>query len=178
MSNNDLYSEVSPETKEVKQQARAKANGEPTVLERLSATIAAKVRREDVYIDVPERKGVKLRISPNITQSQVKGWRKQAGEDSRQGMDGTKFACYVIGHTTDGILFNDEEVHDEDGYGLNFASPSVLKMTDTTRPIPEAVRAFFGLDPHVEAAAVAILDASGFGDTIEAMDPTKESLTN
>ena len=51
-------------------------------------------------------------------------------------------------------------------------------MTDTTRPIPEAVRAFFGLDPHVEAAAVAILDASGFGDTIEAMDPTKESSTN
>jgi hypothetical protein len=61
---------------------------------------------------------------------------------------------------------------------LNFASSAVLKMTDTTRPIPEAVRAFFGLDPHVEAAAVAILDASGFGDTIEAMDPTKESSTN
>ena len=50
---------------------------------------------------------------------------------------------------------------DEDGYELNFASPQILEMTDTTRPIPEAVRAFFGVDPHLEAAALAILDAAG-----------------
>jgi hypothetical protein len=36
--------------------------------------------------------------------------------------------------------------------------------------------AFFGLDPHVEAAALAIIDAAGYGDTVEQTEnPTKHS---
>ena len=48
-------------------------------------------------------------------------------------------------------------------------------MTNTTRPIPECVQAFFGLDPHVESAALAIMDAAGYGDDVETVDPTMES---
>ena len=77
-----------------------------------------------------------------------------------------------------GVVFDGEEVVDEDGYELNFASPEILDMTDTSRPIPEAVRAFFGVDPHLEAAALAILDAAGYSDTVDTTDPTMESTTN
>jgi len=151
---------------------------EDTQLARLREVVKRKVERAHVLIPVPERPGVSIKVSPNITQSQMKNWRKNAGEDSRNGLDGTKFACLVIGHTTTGIYIDDEEVFDESGNYLNFAHPLILEMTDTTRPVPDAVRAMFSVDPHIESAALAILDAAGYSDTVAAVDPTKESSTN
>ena len=48
-------------------------------------------------------------------------------------------------------------------------------MTGASRAIPDCVQGFFGLDPHLESAALAIIDAAGYGDTIEAEkeNPTK-----
>ena len=81
-----------------------------TLLDKLSATIAAKVSRKDVFINVPERPRVTLRISPNVTQGQVRKWRKEAGEDTKNGMDATKFASFVVGHTCTGVIFGDEVI--------------------------------------------------------------------
>jgi hypothetical protein len=69
-------------------------------------------------------------------------------------------------------------VFDENGNFLNFAHPIILEMTEAARPVPDAVRAMFGVDPHVESAALAILDAAGYSDTVAAVDPTKESSAN
>ena len=161
-------------TSTVKEDAR-----QETLLDRLKATIGEKVRRKDIFIQVPERDNVLLRISPNVSQAQVRKWRREAGEDSKNGMDATKFATFVIGHTAEGIIMGDKEVTDDEGYSITFGSDLMLAMTKTTKPVPDAVRAFFGLDPHVEAAALAILDAAGFGDTIEpAEDPTMKPSTN
>ena len=179
MTENSLYSEPEESKKtETKKAAPTVKPSEPNLLDRLKETIQKKVERQVVRLDVPERPGVSLRISPNISQHQLKQWRKQSGEDTKQGLDSIKFSCHVIGHTTVGVVFDGEEVHDEDGYELNFASGHILEMTETTRPIPEAVRAFFGVDPHLEAAALAILDAAGYSDTVDTMDPTMESSTN
>ena len=41
------------------------------VLDSLKKIIQDKVRRPDVYINVPERPGVLVRISPNISQNQL-----------------------------------------------------------------------------------------------------------
>ena len=156
-------------------------NGEiqETLLQKLTQTIGARVSRKDVFINVPERPRVTLRISPNVTQGQVRKWRKEAGEETKNGMDATKFASFVVGHTCTGVIFGDEEVRDDDGFPITFGHDQMLAMTKTVRPVPDAVRAFFGLDPHVEAAALAILDAAGFGDTIEPNeDPTMRSSTN
>lgn len=176
--NNSLYSEAdSPKKAEPKQASLPKVE-EPNVLSRLKEVIQKKVERPVVRLGVPERPDVSLRISPNITQNQLRNWRKNSGEDTKAGMDSIKFSCYVIGSTTVGVCIEDEEVFDENGFPLNFASASILEMTDTTRPIPEAVRAFFGVDPHLEAAALAILDAAGYSDTIDTTDPTTESSAN
>lgn len=145
------------------------------VLEQLKAVISKKVQRPDVFISVPERPGVTLLISPNITQNQIRAWQRNAGSESKNGIDATKFACQVIGHTTVGIFLNGEEVF-ENGKPLGFASPSVLQMTGATRALPDCVQIFFGIDPHIEAAALAIIDAAGFGDTVEQQEnPTKPS---
>lgn len=148
------------------------------VLNKLKAVVQKKVERPNVEINVPERQGVSLRISPNITQNQLKAWRKNAGEDSKGGMDTVKFACFVVGHTTKAILIDGEVAKNDAGHDMNFASPEILEMTNTTRPLPDCVRAFFGIEPHIEAAAVAIMEASGYGDTVDAVDPTTNSTTN
>jgi hypothetical protein len=148
------------------------------ILDQLKAVIGKSVKRPDIFINVPERPGVTLLISPNITQQQIKSWQKNAGSESKTGVDATKFACQVIGHTTRGVFLNGEEVF-EGGKPLGFASPSILKMTGAARALPDAVQKFFGLDPHVEAAALAIIDAAGYGDTVEQQEnPTKQSSTN
>jgi hypothetical protein len=147
----------------------------PTVLDQLKEALSKKVEREPVFIEVPERPGVTIQVSPNITQHQLRSWRKNAGEDTKNGLDATKFACAVIGHTCIGIFINGEQVVNDDGIGLTFASDAILDMTGTTRPIPDCVRAFFGIDPHVESAALAVLEAAGYSDTVETVDPTKNS---
>jgi hypothetical protein len=183
MSDNPLY--TTEDSDDVKSSKKAgQRDGltpsvkEETQLDRLRSVVRKKVERPVVHIPVTERDGVSIKVSPNITQSQMKNWRKSAGEDSRNGLDATKFACLVIGNTTIGICMDDEEIFDDGGNNLNFAHPLVLEMTDTTRPVPDAVRAMFGVDPHIESAALAILDAAGYSDTVAAVDPTKESSTN
>jgi hypothetical protein len=166
MTDNNIY-EIEPElTPEFP---------EDNVLGQLKNVIAKKVKRKPIFINVPERPGVQLLISPNITQNQIKAWQKNCGSESKNGIDATKFACTVIGNTTAGIFLNGEEVL-EDGKSLGFASPSVLEMTGAKRAIPDAIQAFFGLDPHVESAALAIIDAAGYGDSVESTEnPTIQS---
>jgi hypothetical protein len=179
--NNSLYStEEQPITTKAVKPAKVSTQQTDveTPLSRLKSVIAKKVERSVVLLEVPERPGVKIRISPNITQQQMKNWRKNAGEDTRNGLDATKFACSVIAHTTVGLEIDGEEVLDEDGNELTFASPLVLAMTETIRPLPDCVKAFFGVDPHIEAAALAILDAAGYSDTVDAVDPMKGSSTS
>lgn len=179
MSENTFYTvDGDDDAKGAKKGRESTKPREETHLERLRGVVSKKVERSVVLLPVPERPGVSLKVSPNISQSQMKNWRKNAGEDSRNGLDATKFACLVIGHTTVGIYMDDDEVFDDSGNSMTFAHPQILEMTETTRPVPDAVRALFGVDPHVESAALAILDAAGYSDTVAAVDPTKESSTS
>jgi hypothetical protein len=167
-----------PEDSEAKATTRSttKTVKEPTVLEQLQESLSKKVERASVFIEVPERPGITIEVSPNITQHQMRSWRKQAGEDTKAGMDATKFAAAVVGHTTIAIWVNDQPAVDDSGLAFTFGSDEILRLTNTTRPIPDCVQAFFGIDPHVESAALAILDAAGYGDTVETTtDPTLKS---
>lgn len=147
----------------------------PSVLDQLKEKLSKKVERATVFVEVPERPGVTIQVSPNITQHQIRSWRKNAGEDTKNGMDATKFACSVLGHTTVGIFVGSEQAVDDDGIALTFGSRAIMDMTGTSRPVPDCVKAFFGIDPHVEAAALAVLEAAGYSDTVETVDPTKMS---
>ena len=124
-------------------------------------------------ISVPERKGVTVRFSPNITNDQLKAWRRNATNRKTDELDSIKFSCYVVGQTVTGIYFNDNLVLDDEGNTVTFASPVIMEMTHTDRPIPDAIRAFYAVDPHLESVALKILDYAGYGDDIDAEDPTQ-----
>jgi len=148
------------------------------VLNKLKTLVQKRVERPIVLVEIPERPGLSLRISPNITQNQLRTWRKNAGEDTKAGMDTVRFACQVIAHTTTGFILNGEVVKDNEGYECTFGSAEIMEMTGTTRPHPDAVKAIFGIEPHIEAAAVAIMEAAGYGDQVDAVDPTMTPSEN
>ena len=152
-----------------------RAKAKPTILEQLRTEIEKKVERPQIEIKVPEREGVAVRFSPNITQQQLRSWRRNSGENSKDGFDPLKFACYVVGSCCEAILFNDEIVLDDDGVAVTFASQVILDMTSDVRPIPDGIRRFYGVDPPLEATALSILDHAGYGDEVEAEEnPTNE----
>lgn len=146
-----------------------------TVLSRLKTAVQKRIERPTVEINIPDRAGVSIRVSPNISQNQLRAWRKNAGEETKAGMDTLKFACAVVAHTTTAVLIDGEVAQNSEGYDITFASPELMEMTGTSRPYPDCVKAFFGTEPHIEAAAVAIMEAAGYGDTVDAVDPTMTS---
>lgn len=149
------------------------ANKRVSVLDMLKEEISREVTRPEVEMNVPERKGVTVRFSPNITNEQLKAWRRNSTNRKTDELDSVKFSCYVIGSTVSGIYFDDELVLDDEGNAITFASPAVLEMTNTERPLPDAIRAFYGVDPHLENVALKILDFAGYGDDVDAEDPTQ-----
>jgi len=149
------------------------AGDEPTLLAQLKSTLAQDVRRPDILVEVPERKNMIIRYSPNITQHQIRAWRRGSGDNRKEGMDAVRFACHVLANTCTGILINGQEVT-ENGEPVTFSHEVVMQMVGAPR-VFDCVRAVYGLDPHVEAAALAVLDAAGFNDDVEQVDPTKVS---
>jgi hypothetical protein len=146
---------------------------EPTLLAALKDTLAKEVKRDDVLIEVPERPGLVIRFSPNITQHQIKAWRRASGDDKREGMDAVRFASHVLANTCTGMTLNGKDIT-EGGDPVTFSHETVMKMVGAHR-VFDCVREVYGLDPHIESAALAVLDASGFNDDVERVDPTKTS---
>lgn len=164
MSDND-YIEVPSATK-------PSSGSGMTLLDQLKNEISKEVTRPEIEIPVPERSGVTVRFSPNITSEQLKSWRRNSTNRKTEELDSIKFSCYVVGQTVTGIYFNGDLVEDDNGNAITFASPAVLEMTNTTKPLPDAIRAFYGVDPHLESVALKILDYAGYGDDIDTSDPT------
>lgn len=158
IDNDELYS------------ARTEGN---TVLEKLKGELSKKVRRPEIHLEVPERPNMVVRYSPNITQNQVRAWRRNSGEDTKNGMDATKFACYVIANTCSGIMLEGELVTDKNNDPVVFGSEEIMTMTGAER-VQDAIRSFYVVEPHIEATALAIMEAAGFNDSVEQVDPTKQ----
>jgi hypothetical protein len=146
--------------------------GEST-LDKLRAELTKRVRRPEIFLEVPERPSIAVRYSPNITQNQVRAWRRNSGEDTKNGMDATKFACYVLANTCTGIMLDGELARNERGEELVFGSDDIMKMMDADR-VQDAIRAIYVVEPHIEATALAVMEASGFNDSVEQVDPTKQ----
>ena len=169
----DEVIEVAGATPAKAEPTSGKSNKRVSVLDMLKDEISREVTRPEVEMDVPERKGVSVRFSPNITNEQLKAWRRNSTNRKTDELDSIKFSCYVIGNTVSGIYFDDELVLDDEGNAITFASPVVMEMTNTDRPLPDAIRAFYGVDPHLENVALKILDFAGYGDDVDAEDPTQ-----
>ena len=155
-----------------------------TPLSALKERLSTKVRRPELLLEVPERPGVFLIIDPNISaKEELKAWRTEAGDGKKQGMDMALFATIVIARKTVGIVIDEEEQFDENNFPVTFATPAIRDFLNVDgvdeeffRPYPQAVKAMYGLDPHVQSAAEAILEAAGYGDDVKtAENPTTNS---
>lgn len=146
---------------------------EPTLLSALKNSLSKKVARPDILLEVPERPEMVIRYSPNITQHQIKQWRRNSGDGRKEGLDGVRFSCHVLANTCTGILLQGQEVT-ENGAPVTFSHESVMQMLGVGK-VFDCVRETYGIDPHVEAAAIAVLDAAGFNDSVDQVDPTKAS---
>jgi hypothetical protein len=169
--NDDVDYDFTAPAKQAKPVA-SKTKTEMTVLEKLRGELSKKVRRPDIYLEVPERADMAIRYSPNVTQQQVRAWRRNAGEDSKKGMDATVFACLVLSNTCNGILLDNELVTDEAGEPLGFGSDEIMSMVGADR-VQDCIRAIYVVEPHIEATALAVMEAAGFNDSVEQVDPTK-----
>lgn len=142
------------------------------VLEQLQQELQREIERPHIMVAVPERPNISIRFSPNVSQEQVKSWQRNSGANSKRGMDGVKFASYVIAGTTVGIYINDQLVENDEGIALNFASQPLEEMTGASDPF-EVIRAVFGVDAHIEAVAMSIIEHAGWGEEVDVEDPTK-----
>ena len=142
-------------------------------LSKLKDELSKKVRRPEIHLEVPERPSMVVRYSPNITQNQVRAWRRNSGEDSKNGMDATKFACYVLANTATAIILDGDIVTDERNEPVVFGSDELMKMTSADR-VQDAIRSIYVVEPHIEATALAIMESAGFNDSVEQVDPTKQ----
>lgn len=146
----------------------------PNILDALRTELQQEIRRDNIIIEVPERPNIKVEYDPNFGQPDIRKWRKQSGENSRKGFDSILFACRVVGNTCVQIFMNGKVAENEEGIPLNFVSADLLSMLDEDRAIPEGIQKFFGLDPHLEATALKIIEAAGFSDDVDVQeDPTK-----
>lgn len=154
----------------------AKPHSKPvdTVMTRLRERLEKKVENAEVQLEVPKRPGVTILISPNLDQPDLKKWRRQAGEGTKKDFDANKFARIIVAQTCRGFFLDGEEVLDEDDNPVTFASPFVIEWLDAFDP-HDAVKKLYVLDPHLEAAAGAILDQAGYGDEVNVVDPTRLS---
>jgi hypothetical protein len=146
---------------------------EETMLSKLRSSLSKKVEKSSVLLEVPERPELVIRYSPNITNQQMKAWRRASGADRKEGMDTVRFACHVLTNTCNGMLLDGVEITDG-GSPVTFSHDVVMKMVGASR-VFDCVQAVYGIEPHVETAALAVLDAAGFNDEVEKVDPTKIS---
>ena len=146
----------------------------PKVLDALRSELGKKVKRPDVYLEVPERPNMAVRFSPNVTQHQIRAWRRNSGEETKAGLDSTKFACYVLANTCSGLMLDNEMVVNEDGVELVFGDEAIVAMVGA-KTVSDTIKAIYVVEPHIEAVALAIMEAAGFSDSVEQVDPTKGS---
>lgn len=147
---------------------------EPSILDKLRSELEKEVKRPEIHLQVPERPAMVLRFSPNVTQTQIRSWRRNAGEDSKSGLDATKFACFVLANTLTGIFIDGDLVTDDSGIPLIFGDEEIMGMLGVDR-VNDAIKAVYVIEPHIEASALAVMEAAGFNDSVDEVDPTKKS---
>lgn len=148
------------------------------VLSQLRTIVQEEVLLPDVEIEVKGRPGVSVVYSPNISNALLKSWRKKSTNRKTGELDDIKFACLVVGDTAKEIHVNGDSAILDDGSPLRFNTQEFADMMDVEmfEIVPHGIKNFFGVDAHLSATAMLILDNSGYGDEVETEeDPTSGS---
>ena len=143
---------------------------EPEVLDALLDEIGKEVRRDSISLIVPMRPKITLQFDPNIISNErLQEWRNKAGEKSKKGLNGLVLSSLILVWTSSAVLFNGVQAFDHKGKPITLRSPEILERTGKNRAI-DAVRTLFSCDPHLDDAAMKVLEAAGYGEESERDD--------
>lgn len=143
-------------------------------LDDLRQELTAKVA-ETVTLAVEGRPGYSVTYRVDFTARDVESIRKRAKDRKfTDGIDGIKFAALLLAFACRGITRKAGDL----GAALGVDGP----VTFTTRELQgligthdanSTVRAFYGLEGHVEGSAKRLLVEAGWGDEADLADPTE-----
>lgn len=126
-------------------------------------------------IPVTGRPGYAVRFRTDFTGKELDKLRKLA-KDKRMvdGIDGVRFASLLLAATCQGITRNGRELAEdlELAKPVTFTSPELRELLGTVNA-DETVRKLYGLEGHVDAAARRLMVEAGWGDEVDALDPTE-----
>lgn len=144
---------------------------EDSDLDQLDAELGA-ITAATTTLEVPLRPGYSIRCRTDFTGADLEKLRK-AARDKRfaDGLDGVKFAALLIASNTDAILRQGDPLVLDGVSPVTFTTPE-LKTRYGTANAADTVRAFFGREGHVDAAARRLTSEAGWGDDLYAVDPT------
>ena len=141
-------------------------------LDDLRNELTAKVA-ETTTIPVTGRPGYAVRCRLDFTSRDLDGLRKRC-KDKRfvDKVDGIKFAALLLALTTVAVVRHGRDLELEGVSPVTFTTPEFQGVYGTA-DAQSTVRAFYGLEGHVDAASRVLLEEAGWGDEAYAADPTE-----
>lgn len=141
-------------------------------LDDLRSELTSKVV-ETTTIPVTGRPGYAVRCRLDFTSRDLDNLRKRC-KDKRfvDKIDGIKFAALLLALTTVAVVRHGKDLELDGTSPVTFTSPELQGLYGT----PDAqstVRAFYGLEGHVDAASRTLMGEAGWGDEVYAADPTE-----
>jgi hypothetical protein len=139
----------------------------------LEKQLAATVTNEPVTFPVQKRPGVSIRYSTALEDEQLTAWRKRCQDPKQpEGFHALRFCLMVLVNQCESILFNGQDVTDEEGGLLKFNHARIKRIySDAPSPrIIDVARKLIANDAHCMSTANAVMDAAGFGDQAVAVD--------
>lgn len=162
MSANPWISVVDSDTPEAE-------HGNP--LADLKAALSKPLADQTIVLPVPLRDGWAIRYSTAIPAETMQAWIKKATVKKDADLDMFRFACLCLAAKCTEIIQDGTVWRDGAGEALTFQSRELGEALGVETDV-EAVRAVYGSDGHVSAAADKVTRAAGYGDELEPVDPT------
>lgn len=147
------------------------SNGELSLLDVLKE-VAEPFDSPDVVFSVRTRDGWAVRYSTDIDADQLKLWQKRS-KDQRGDIEEIRLASIMLANLCVGLIRNGNDLTDN-GEPVTFAHPDIWRLYNASRAA-DAVRSFYSLDTYLVSTCNSLLREAGWGEEIQALDPTQDS---
>lgn len=156
-----------------KPSAVAKKEKLPTVYDRMRAELAkpAVVEKTKVIKVGPTRPGFAIKFSTDLPLEKLDTWRIRARKvRGKEAIDVRHYNSLVIGSQCVGIIYEGEEVFDDNNEPLTFHSESFIESVGAFE-FAGAIKSFFVRDADIIKIGAEVLEACGYTDDEDDEDP-------
>ena len=124
-----------------------------------------------IVLEVPRRPAYGIRCRTDFTGRDLDLIRQKCRDKKfTSGIDGVKLSALLIAANTIAIVRNGVDLELDGEAPITFVSKPFQKRMGTATA-DATVRAFYGLEGHVDAAGDRLLAEAGWGDSVYTVDP-------